>query len=112
MALVGGEILEVEMQVVDTVLGDDLGVDFFLAFEDGFAQARNEHHITGFVLELGILIEGERHDTPVDAVGAVTLGGILDADVGVAAQHFLAGSGLLTSGVNTKNSYLSCSNSV
>ena len=78
------------------VAGDDFGINLFLAAKDGLADAGDGNVVAGLKVKGGIRVDGERDDTPVDAVAAVTLGGVLVADVGVAAKHLLAGCCLLT----------------
>ena len=90
------------MDILDTVSADNLGIDLLLARKDGVTQTRNEHEVARLVVERSVLGDGERNDTPVDSVAAVTLGSIFIADVGVAAEHLLAGSGLLAGGTVTR----------
>ena len=83
-ALVLGEVLEEQVNGLHTVLGDDLCVDFLLTIEDSLTDSRHKDHIAYFIIELRILADGERNDTPVDTIAAITLRGILVADVGIA----------------------------
>ena len=66
-----------------------------------FWKKRWMHEVADLIVEGGLRRDRERDDTPVDAVGAVALGRILVADVGVAAEDLLAGSGLLAGGAVT-----------
>ena len=100
-ALVLGQVLEVEVQVMHAVGSDNLGINLLLAIDDGLTDAGNEYHVTGVVVELNIGSNGEGNDTPVDAVAAIALGSVLVADVGVTAEHLLARCGLLASGTVT-----------
>ena len=102
LALRGGQVLEIQVDRVDTVLGDHAGIDFFGAAQDGPADARDEHEVAGLVVEGRFGSDRKGHDTPVDTVAAIALGRILVADVGVAAEHLLAGSGLLAGGTVTR----------
>ena len=86
------------MDGFDAAPGNDLSVDLLLAFENGLADSRDEDAIADLIIEGGLRGDSEGEDTPVDAVAAVALGRIFVADVGIAAQNLLAGSGLLAGG--------------
>ena len=94
--LVRRKILEIKVDILDTVSADDLGVNLLLAGKDGLTDARDINEVTCLVIERSFLGDSERNDTPVDTVAAITLGSILIADVRVAAEHLLARSSLLT----------------
>ena len=91
LLLVRREALDVKGDVLHaTALTDDLRGDGLGAGLDRLADAGHEHHVAVLIIELGAFREGEGQDAPVDAVAAVTLGGVLIAEVGVAAEHLLA----------------------
>ena len=68
LALVGREVLEQEVKVVDAVAGNDLGVDFLLALKDGLSEAGDEDAVALLVGEGCAFGKGEGYDAPVDAV--------------------------------------------
>src|SRR5699024_3240132 len=78
--------------------GDNLGGDVLHTVGNGLVDTPDIDPVAVLVGELSSLGEGEGDDAPVDAVGAVALGGVLVADVGEAPQYLLAGGGLLTGG--------------
>ena len=94
--LVGSEVLEEQVDVLNAVGSDNLSVNLLFTANDSLADARNEYEVAWVVLKLGLGSDSERNDTPVDAVAAIALGCILVADVGVATKHLLARSSLLT----------------
>ena len=71
------------------------------AGEDSLADAGHEYIVAWLIIEGGVGRDSEGHDAPVDAVRAIALRRVLEADVGVAAENFLAGRGLLAGGAVT-----------
>ena len=67
-----------------------------LSAKDSLADSGDKHVIPCLIVKGSVLINCEGNYAPVDAVGAVALGGVLVANVGVSAKDLLAGSGLLT----------------
>lgn len=49
--LVCRQVLEVEMDVLDSIGTDHLGIDFLLAGKDGLADARNIDEIAGYIFK-------------------------------------------------------------
>ena len=90
------------MQILHAPGADDLRIDLLLACQDSLADTLNEYEITRLIVERSLRSDGERNDTPVDAVAAIALRGVLIADIGIAAQNLLAGSRLLTCGAVTR----------
>ena len=100
LLFVGSEAFDVKGDILHAAtLADDLRRNGFGAGFNCLADAGYEHHIAVFIIELGAFRKGEGKDAPVDAVAAVALGGVLIAEVGIAAEHLLAGSGLLISSI-------------
>ena len=62
------------------VCQQDLGGDVLTAAFNGLPDAGNEHAVPRLVVKGRILVQGKGQDAPVDAVGAVALGGELVAD--------------------------------
>ena len=89
------------MDGLNAVLCNNLCINFFLAGEDSLADTLYKYEVTGNIIELCLLCDGERNDTPVDTVAAVALGSVLVADVGIPTKNLLAGSGLLAGGAVT-----------
>ena len=75
---------------------DYIGGKLRHASQHGAAQAWNEYPVAQGKGR-GIIRQQRRH-APVDAVGAVTLGGIFARQIGAAAQHALAAGRLLAGG--------------
>ena len=76
LLLVGGQTLQVQGDLLHgAVLADDLGGDGLNTVLHGGADGRDEDAIAHLILEGGVLVQGEGQNTPVDAVGAVALGG-------------------------------------
>ena len=72
-----------------------LGGKFLLSGLDTGAKAGHVDIVAHLAQKLRALGEGEGCHAPVNAVGAVALGGVLLGDVGKTAQHLLAGRRLL-----------------
>lgn len=102
LTLISGEILEEEVKRMNAVLSDYLCVNLLLTREDSLTDAGNEDLIALLELELYVLSDGERNDTPVDTVRAITLCSVLVANISVATKHLLARSSLLTSRTVTR----------
>ena len=83
------------MYRLNAFLGDYLSVNLLLASEYSLTYARDEHLIARLVVELYVLSDSERNDTPVDTVRALALCSILVADVGIATEHLLTAGSLL-----------------
>ena len=92
-----GKTLDVKRDIAYTAVSlYNLSRKFLLAVDYCLTDTLNEYVITRLIREFRALCKREGKNTPVDTVGAVTLGSKLIADVGKAAKYLLTGSRLLT----------------
>lgn len=55
LSLIGRQVLEIEMDVLDTIGADHLGVNLLLARKDGLADAGNIDEIAGDIFKRSLL---------------------------------------------------------
>ncbi len=83
--LIVRQAFHMEHQVLyGAVRPDDPSRDILNAVLNGLADAGDEHTVAGGVVKGRVRVQREGQDSPVDAVGAIPLGGELIADVGKA----------------------------
>ena len=89
-----GGILQIEGEGGDGAAGEGQGGEGIIPRQHLGLYIGDIDKVPGLAGERVSLGQGEGEHAPVDAVGAVPLGGKLIADVGAAPQHPLAGGGL------------------
>ena len=98
LALLRVGVFQIEEEVCFPAVMQQYRGEFLVAPGHLLPHLRDVDKVAGCAVKAAVRRQCKRQQAPVDAVGAIALGGEFVADIGAAAQHPLAGGRLLPGG--------------